>query len=171
MSPHLVFIAGDKGRCLGRVEFLQASTHLLVLPSAIWGSNFTAKWSEPPLGCHEEPTCGRLAREGTTVARLTTAFCLGRARWAPQAGTGWLGVCLDSLTPNVGPPIRLIGQKGVVLDWGLCVLTLEVCFSLITPAYKYLPTLLEIVSNKPLPLGWSSSFMHLCRIWWPKICT
>ena len=35
-----------------------------------------------------------------------------------------------------------------------CVFLLLRCvFSLISPAYKYLPTLIEMVSNKPLPLG------------------
>ena len=55
------------------------------------------------------------------------------------------------------PPISVstpnVGRKGVVLDRGLCVFALEVCFLLISPAYKYLPTLVEMVSIKLLPLG------------------
>jgi hypothetical protein len=47
----------------------------------------------------------------------------------------------------------LIGRR--LLPWiEECVsLLLKCVFCLISPAYIYLPTLVEIVSNKPLPLG------------------
>ena len=46
----------------------------------------------------------------------------------------------------------LIGRR--LLPWiEECVSMLLKCvFTLISPAYKYLPALVEIVSNKPLPL-------------------
>ena len=47
----------------------------------------------------------------------------------------------------------LIGRR--LLPWiEECVSMLLKCvFTLISPAYKYLPTLVEMVSNKPLPQG------------------
>ena len=48
---------------------------------------------------------------------------------------------------------------------------LRCVFSLNWPSYKYLPTLMEMVSNKPLPLDWCLSFIYLCRTWWSKIGT
>ena len=46
----------------------------------------------------------------------------------------------------------LIGRR--LLPWiEECVSMLLKCvFTLISPAYKYLPTLMEMVSNQPLPL-------------------
>jgi hypothetical protein len=69
--PPLVFI---EGKCLGRVDFLQASTLLLGPPSAVWGGNFMVKRSWPPLGCHEEPTLGRWAWGATRVVRPNWGF-------------------------------------------------------------------------------------------------
>ena len=65
----------------------------------------------------------------------------------------------------------LIGQSGFALDWECVSLLHKVCFFINIPAYNYSPTLVEIVSNKPLPLDWCSSFIYLCRTWWSKIGT
>jgi hypothetical protein len=60
-----------------------------------------------------------------------------------------------------------------VLLWSVeCVSQLMKCvFSLNSHAYKYLPTFMEMVSNKPLLLGWCSHFIYLCRSWRPKFGT
>ena len=49
------------------------------------------------------------------------------------------------------------------------LLLLSCVFYLISHKYKYLPTLVEMVNNKPLPLCWCLHFMQLCRNWQPKI--
>ena len=77
-----------------------------------------------------------------------------------------LWACFDPTEPE---SCSLIGLR--LLPWIVeCVsLPLRCVFYLISPAYKYLPTLMKMVSNRPIPLYWYLHFMCLYRNWWRKI--
>ena len=121
-----------------------------------------------------------------TTGRLTGV--VGRPGSGLESAQIWLGDCHVSPNPistflsfwyvgllvHVGRLIHVMPRVAlwlVPLPWTEeCVSLLMGCvFCLISPTYKYLSTLVEIVSNKLLLLDCCSSFMHLCRIWRPNL--
>ena len=147
-----IFIEGDQG-CFDRgLEW----THL-----------------EPPFWANERVPRRRLKvsrptgfwpRTGPVLAERLLGGPWGRLCMIPQ--------CPRSVTCPGGPSnpcehtwlvdANCLGSRSVFS------LLLRCVFYLISPAYKYLPTLVEMVSNEPLPVGWCSHSMYLCRNLWPK---
>ena len=111
------------------------------------------RWWKNPVG-----RLGRLVDLCLAPNRLNFGWVT--TRWAPRSVLHETH-CPKSVACVCGPfdPCEaewhaLIGRR--LLPWiEECVFLLLRCvFCLVRPTYKYLPTLVKIVSNKPLPLGW-----------------
>ena len=133
------------------------------------GESVEPWWARPTMLIGRGPTrphCLQLPLVGRHVSLYPYCTCLS---------FGFVGFLL-----HVGPwiHVRLNGALWLVDFFCLGLRSVFPCswsvfsvFTLISPAYKYLATLVEMVRNKSLPLCWCLHFMSLCRNWRRRIDT
>jgi len=165
-APPLIFIEGDQGYFGRGLEW----THL---EPPLW-ANERLPHRRPKVGCADVWSAdwggrwtGFWPRTGTVLAESLLGGPWGRLCMIPS--------CPRSVTCSGGPSNPC---ERAWLDDAICIglrsvfsLLLRCVFYLISPAYKYLPTLVKMVNNKSLQLCWCSYFMCLCRNLWRKIDT
>ena len=141
----------------------------MVLSAGEWGEITWNRRCEQMRSCHMfgwrlvVPTFGRPTGFCPRIGPVLAEKLLG----GPQGRLCMIPRCPRSVTCSSGTSIPC--ERARLVD-AICLglrsvfsLLLRCAFYLISLAYKYLPTLVQMIRNKPLPLYWCSHFMHLCR--------